>query len=160
MPATISTVAGSPGTSGPATSVGLSPGGAAQAANGGLYVADTQSSVVREIDASGQETTIAGNGLPGYSGNGGQATSARMYAPQGVAVDGGGDVLIADSENSVVRLVAATDSTHHPLKARLSVIQAGKTIATSTIIAMLSVEEEAVAVRGRRERRGRRRRLW
>jgi hypothetical protein len=49
--------------------------------------------------------TIAGNGTQGYSGDGGPATSAELD-PEGVAVDGGGDLLIADRPDDRVRLVA------------------------------------------------------
>jgi hypothetical protein len=51
--------------------------------------------------------TIAGNGTPGYAGNGNSATSAELKSPQGVAVTGDGNVLIADTENDRVRLVSA-----------------------------------------------------
>src|SRR5438309_907246 len=53
----------------------------------------------------GTITTIAGTGIPGFSGDGGPAISARLYAPHGVAVDGQGNVYIADSYNQRVRRV-------------------------------------------------------
>jgi hypothetical protein len=49
---------------------------------------------------------VAGTGTAGYSGNNGPATSAELSLPQGVAVDPAGDLLIADSVNNRVRLVA------------------------------------------------------
>src|SRR5579875_1533107 len=52
--------------------------------------------------------TIAGNGNYGYSGDGEPATDAELADPEGVAVDPGGDLLIADTNNNVVRLVAAS----------------------------------------------------
>jgi sugar lactone lactonase YvrE len=51
-------------------------------------------------------TTIAGNHAAGYTGNGGTATSASMYKPHGVAVDGAGNVYIAEPGNQVVRRVS------------------------------------------------------
>lgn len=50
-------------------------------------------------------TTIAGNGLFGYSGDGGPATSAQLYGPHGVAVDSIGNVFISDQENNCVRKI-------------------------------------------------------
>jgi hypothetical protein len=56
--------------------------------------------------APGTISTLAGDGTYGYSGDGGPATSAELDYPSGVAVDAGGDLLIADSANRRVRLVA------------------------------------------------------
>ena len=50
-------------------------------------------------------TTVAGNGSVGYSGDGGPATSAELYAPCGVAVDASGNLYIADTQNDCVRKV-------------------------------------------------------
>ena len=54
----------------------------------------------------GDIATVAGNGTPGFSGDGGQATSAELYNPSGVAVDGGGNIYIADLYNYRVRKVS------------------------------------------------------
>src|SRR5438552_2359793 len=56
---------------------------------------------------SGTITTIAGLGKPGFSGDGGPATAGRLYAADGVAVDGQGNVYIADQDNQRVRKVSA-----------------------------------------------------
>ena len=58
------------------------------------------------MDTSGTLTLVAGNSKPGYSGDGGPATSAQLNGPQGVAVDGSGNVYIADSLNNVIRMVS------------------------------------------------------
>jgi sugar lactone lactonase YvrE/pimeloyl-ACP methyl ester carboxylesterase len=55
----------------------------------------------------GTITTVAGSGIPGYSGDGGPATSAELSVPTGVAFDGDGNMFIADSNNSVIRRVDA-----------------------------------------------------
>jgi hypothetical protein len=58
------------------------------------------------VSTGGVITTLAGNGMGGFSGDGGQAKNARLCAPSGTAVDGSGNVFIADSANNRVRKVA------------------------------------------------------
>ena len=68
--------------------------------------------MIREVNAqTGDITTIAGNGTPGYSGDGGPATAAVLNSPEGVAVDASGDLFIADSGNDVIREVNLTTGT-------------------------------------------------
>ena len=55
--------------------------------------------------ATGVITTVAGNGTAGFSGDGGPATNAGLSYPEGVAVNGSGNLFIADTWNSRVRLV-------------------------------------------------------
>jgi uncharacterized protein (TIGR03437 family) len=110
---TISTVAGNgsfgySGDGATATSAQLSlPEGLAADASGNLYIADTVNQRVRMVSTAGIITTVAGNGIPGYSGDGGPATSAKLWEPTDVAVDAAGDLFIADESNSRVRKVAA-----------------------------------------------------
>jgi len=111
---TISTLAGTgaPGYSGDggaATSALLRhPEGVAVAPNGDVYFADTDNDVVRKVAfATGLITTVAGNGLPGSTGDGGPATSARLKAPEDVFVAASGDLYIADTGNHEIRKVAA-----------------------------------------------------
>jgi sugar lactone lactonase YvrE len=110
----ISTVAGTgsygySGDGGPATSAGLSdPYGIAVDAAGNLYIADTYNEVIRKVTiATGVISTVAGNGSGGYAGDGGPATSAELSSPEGIAVDGAGNLYIADTYNSVIRKVTA-----------------------------------------------------
>ena len=56
---------------------------------------------------SGDIYTVAGDGTAGYTGDGGPATSATLDGPQGVTVDAAGNLVIADTGNSVIRVVAA-----------------------------------------------------
>ena len=64
---------------------------------------------MREVNATtGTITTIAGDGVKGYSGDGGQATAAELNSPSGVAVDASGDIFIADTLNNVIREVIAS----------------------------------------------------
>ena len=60
---------------------------------------------MRKVDGSGTITTVAGTGTAGFSGDGGPATSAELNGPDGVAVDGSGNLYIADSDNHRVRKV-------------------------------------------------------
>ena len=102
--------AGYTGDGGQATSAKLSmPWGVAIDASGNVYIADNSNNVIRKVTASsGIITTIAGNGIYTYSGDGGPATSAGLRAPYAVAVDGSGNVYIADTPNNVIRKVAAS----------------------------------------------------
>jgi len=107
----ISTVAGNgtegfSGDGGPATSASLNwPAAVAVDAAGNLYVADTLNSRIRKVSPSGIISTVAGNGMAGFSGDGGSATSASLNLPQGVAVDAAGNVYIADWGNNRIRKV-------------------------------------------------------
>ena len=110
----ITTVAGNgvgdfSGDGGPATSASLkSPSGATVDAGGNMLIADTFNHRIRRVAAgTGIITTVAGNGVGNFSGDGGPATSASIKFPSGVAVDAGGNVLIADKENHRIRRVAA-----------------------------------------------------
>jgi uncharacterized protein (TIGR03437 family) len=70
-----------------------------------VYVADTTANVVRVVTRAGVISTYAGQGTPGYSGDGGAATQARLNGPMGLAVDSAGNLYIADSGNQVVRKI-------------------------------------------------------
>jgi len=72
---------------------------------GNLYIADINNHRVRKVSPMGIITTIAGTGIGGYSGDGGLATAAKLNFPAAVAVDGNGNVFIADSGNAVIRKV-------------------------------------------------------
>jgi NHL repeat-containing protein len=98
------------------------PTGVALDAQGNLYIADSSNNVIRRVDAkTGIITTVAGDyaadkandGLGGFSGDDGPATSAQLNDPQGVAVDSAGDLFIADTFNNAIREVtpAGTIST-------------------------------------------------
>ena len=100
---------GDSGDGGQATSAQLSnPSGVAVDAAGNLYIADSGNHRIRKVAANGIITTVAGNGSYGYSGDGGRATSAQLAAPWGVAVDAAGNLYIADTNNGVIRKVAAS----------------------------------------------------
>lgn len=85
------------------------PRGLAMDDEGNLYVADTFNNRVRRIDPLGVITTVAGDGTAGYAGDGDAATSAELASPASVAVDGNGNLYIADQGNQRIRMVAASD---------------------------------------------------
>jgi len=91
---------------GPATDATLNdPKSIALDSNGYLYIADTNNNRIRKVSLDGDITTIAGLGPPAYGGNGGPAAKALLWAPHGLAVDGSGNVYVADTENQVIRLL-------------------------------------------------------
>jgi sugar lactone lactonase YvrE len=102
------------GDGGPATKAKLhAPRGLAFDANNNLYIADVANNRIRMVNSLGIITVFAGgNGgygnVYGYSGDGGPATNARLFNPQGVAVDANGNVFISDTRNYVIRKVATT----------------------------------------------------
>jgi hypothetical protein len=77
----------------------------------GIYFADRNNHRVRRVDLSGNITTVAGNGIPGFNGDVDGAgnprlpTDAQLNSPTGVAVDDQGKIVIVDSGNHVIRLV-------------------------------------------------------
>jgi uncharacterized protein (TIGR03437 family) len=74
-----------------------------------LYIADSSNQRIRKVATNGIITTVAGNGIAGYSGDGGLGTSATMRFPIGLALDSAtGRLFIADAGNHVVRELASS----------------------------------------------------
>jgi NHL repeat len=121
------------GDGGPATSAGVAPLGVAGDGDGNLVIADGLNRRVRVVAAStgtfygqrmtaGDIYTVAGDGTSGFAGDGGPATGAEFDLPQSVAVDGAGNVVVADTKpglipsdtgNDRVRVVAARAGTFY-----------------------------------------------
>jgi hypothetical protein len=76
--------------------------------NGNVFIADSNNDVIREVIASGIVRTVAGNGDPGFSGDGGRATRALLDMPVGVAVDANDNIWISDNANDDVRMVTGS----------------------------------------------------
>lgn len=108
---TISTLAGTgtaglSGDGGPATSATLNgPVAIAADAFGNVYFSESQNHIIRKVSANGIISTVAGNGQSGFSGDGGPATSASLFAPYGLALDGKGALYVADRFNNRIRKV-------------------------------------------------------
>jgi uncharacterized protein (TIGR03437 family) len=107
----ITTIAGNgfggfSGDNGRATNARLAdPQGVAVDSAGNLYIADTNNHCIRKV-ANGVITTVAGNGLAGFSGDNGPAADAQLNSPYGTAVDSAGNLYIADTENQRIRKVS------------------------------------------------------
>jgi len=99
--------AGYSGDLGRATSAQLnSPEGIAIDASGNQFIADNENNCIRKVTGNtGLISTIAGNGTAGFSGDGGQATSAQLNHPTGIALDASGNIYIADYRNYRVRKI-------------------------------------------------------
>ena len=108
----IATVAGSGigqtlGDGGPATLARLIlPTAVAVDTAGNVFIADTLNHRVRKVTPAGIITTIAGNGTGGFSGDGGPATAAQLFTPNGLAIDVAGNLFIAEYNNGRVRKVS------------------------------------------------------
>ncbi len=84
------------------------PQGVVADAAGNLYISDTNNNRIRRVDKqSGMISTIAGSGLPGYSGDGGLASAAVINLPSGITLDGAGNIYFVDSGNHAVRRIDA-----------------------------------------------------
>jgi sugar lactone lactonase YvrE len=107
----INTVAGGGPNNLPGTSANVySPEGVAMDTFGNYYFVILYSPEMRvfKVNSSGTLTVFAGNGLQGYSGDGGPATQAELNDPSGVAADSVGNVYIADEANCLIRKVDHT----------------------------------------------------
>lgn len=73
--------------------------------SGVVYISDRNNHRIRRVDAIGIITTFAGTGVGGFSGDGGQATNAKISGPRDIIVDGNGNVYFADVGNYCIRRV-------------------------------------------------------
>jgi hypothetical protein len=116
----ISTVAGDDsfgysGDGGPATAAELNDPTGVALDSSGLFLADSANNRIREVvgfltPSTSDISTVAGDGTPGYKGDGGPATKAELDDPTGVALDSVGDIFIADSDNDVIREVVESST--------------------------------------------------
>jgi sugar lactone lactonase YvrE len=96
------------GDGGPAGHAQLSiPEGIAIDSHGNLYIADTGNDRVRKVDAKGIIRTIAGTGRNSYSGDGGPAAHANLYAPVGIVIGPGDNVYFSERDHHTIRLITS-----------------------------------------------------
>ena len=81
------------------------PSGLCLDAAGNLYIADSENNRIRMVTIAGIISTIVGNGIAGYSGDGGNATAAELYDPCRVTLDATGNIYICDEKNNLIRKV-------------------------------------------------------
>ncbi len=126
----ISTVAGNgrggfSGDGGPATNASLRfPGGVALDAAGNLFIADRGNDRIRRVSPDDIISTVAGDGIHGFSGDGGPATNAALASPGSVVVDAAGNLFIADVRNSRIRVVLAEPPRFSELSVREATLAA------------------------------------
>ena len=78
---------------------------------GNLYICERAGHSLRMVDTAGKVRTVAGTGVAGFSGDGGPALSAQLNGPKHIFVEPGDDVLVADTENHVIRRYSPRDGT-------------------------------------------------
>lgn len=82
-----------------------SPYGVAVDTAGNLYFSDTRNQIIRKVSTTGTITRIAGTGVQGYGGDGGNAVDALLNLPTGLAVDAAGNIYVADTQNHRIRKI-------------------------------------------------------
>ncbi len=99
-------VEGFSGDGGPAANAQLNRPTSVLYSAGTLYIADSSNQRIRRVDSNGTITTFAGNGLKGFSGDGGLAVNAALQTPLGLAMDSVGNFYFADADNNRIRRVS------------------------------------------------------
>ena len=111
------------GDGGPAVEAQLSfPADVAVDKAGNVYIADTGNHRIRRVDTAGIITTIAGTGEPGYGGDGGPAAEAKLASPYALALDGSGNLYVADLGNYRIRVLTQASPLSPPTELTATVV--------------------------------------
>lgn len=86
------------------------PSDVAVSPSGKVLIVDTENHRVRSVNSAGIIVTIAGTGVPGFSGDGGKATRAQLREPRGIAIGPDGEIFIADAGNHRIRVIRSDGS--------------------------------------------------
>ena len=89
----------------------IDPRAVATDGKGNVYILDRGGNALRVVDRAGKIRTLAGTGEKGSSGDGGPARLAKLNGPKHLCVAPNGDVIIADTENHLIRLYRPSDGT-------------------------------------------------
>jgi len=81
---------------------------------GNIFIADMNNDRIRKVGTNGIITTVTGNGVQGFAGDGGTGNNANLSWPGGVAMDGAGNVYISDTGNNRIRKLAYVDYADQP----------------------------------------------
>jgi sugar lactone lactonase YvrE len=110
--------------------------------SGNLYIADTADGTIRRVSAAtGIIITVAGDGVDGYGGDGGPTTSAELHYPEDAALDGAGNLYIADTWNNRVRVVRPNTpeiTTNTTLTAVSTTLTVGQTLTLTATVTQAS----------------------
>jgi sugar lactone lactonase YvrE len=119
-------------------------------AQGNLWFADSGANVIREVNSSRTSmSVVAGNGIQGYSGDNGPATSATLNTPGGVSLDADGNAYITDSKNNAIREIVAASGNIVTLSGANSGAQGGYSAEGTTATAATYCNPAAVQLDGK-----------
>jgi hypothetical protein len=128
-----------------ATSAKLNyPAGIAVDDYGNVYIADMYNSRIRKVDTSGMITTIAGNGVGGYGGDGHAADSANLYWPTEVAISPSGNIYICDFRNQIIRAINNVPSFARGLRTTLNICKNSGQISIDSILTVTDADSGSV----------------
>ncbi len=94
-----------------------------------VYIADTGNNCIRVVTADGLIQTVAGNGAPGFAGDGGPAVSAQLQFPAGLAIDASGNLYVADLLNNRIRKLTPIQSAASGEAGTLTIVNAASLLA-------------------------------